>query len=82
MKFAESVAEKEGFDTIRLDAFSENPGAVALYERLGYRRAGTVNFRKGAFFCLEKQVTRIRHDGSPKQAIEAVGDSGSPQPQG
>lgn len=58
MDFAEKEAESKGFDTIRLDVFTENPRAVALYERRGYREAGTVHFRKGLFFCYEKLVSR------------------------
>lgn len=61
MRIAEGLAAARRYDTIRLDAFTENPGAVALYEHLGYRKAGTVPFRKGAFYCYEKQV-----DGSGK----------------
>jgi len=58
MDFAEKEAELKGFDTIRLDAFTENPQAVALYERRGYRKAGTVHFRKGLFSCYEKLISR------------------------
>ena len=53
MRHAESLASA-GYDAIRLDAFAKNPAAVSLYERLGYRRAGTVRFRKGEFICFEK----------------------------
>jgi GNAT superfamily N-acetyltransferase len=55
MRYAEAYAAGR-YDTIRLDAFLSNPAAVALYERLGYRRAGTVEFRKGTFVCFEKPV--------------------------
>ncbi len=58
MDFAEMVAAAENCDCIRLDAFTINPAAVALYENRGYHRAGIVHFRKGDFFCYEKQVTR------------------------
>jgi ribosomal protein S18 acetylase RimI-like enzyme len=56
MQFAYEVAGKYQYATIRLNAFANNPRAVALYERLGYRRAGTVMFRKGPFYCFEIQV--------------------------
>jgi ribosomal protein S18 acetylase RimI-like enzyme len=59
MDFAEGVAAAQGYNAIRLDAFTQNPGAVALYEKRQYRNAGTVMFRKGLFFCLEKEITRI-----------------------
>lgn len=58
MDFAEKIAEKQGYSTIRFDAFTQNPGATALYEHLGYEIAGTVRFRKGVFFCFEKPVKR------------------------
>lgn len=54
MDFAEQTAATAGYAAIRLDAFSQNPTAIALYERRGYRRAGTVRLRKGLFFCFEK----------------------------
>jgi len=56
MDFAEDAAASRGYHAIRLDAFTQNPGALALYERRGYRKAGTVRFRKGDFFCYEKQI--------------------------
>lgn len=59
MKHMETRARELGIPTLRLDAFTENPRAVALYESLGYRRAGLVQFRKGAFYCFEKSVAEI-----------------------
>jgi ribosomal protein S18 acetylase RimI-like enzyme len=56
MQFAYEFAKARQYATIRLDAFAHNPRAVALYERLGYHKAGTVVFRKGLFFCFETQV--------------------------
>ncbi|WP_136796340.1 MULTISPECIES: GNAT family N-acetyltransferase [Desulfosediminicola] len=60
MHHAEAMAAKNGYDTIRLDAFANNPRALILYERLGYHRAGMVKFRKGRFYCYEKKVTAHR----------------------
>jgi ribosomal protein S18 acetylase RimI-like enzyme len=54
MDFAEAKALSQGYDAIRLDAFTKNPLALGLYEHRGYRKAGTVSFRKGLFFCYEK----------------------------
>jgi GNAT superfamily N-acetyltransferase len=56
MAFAEQEAATRGCATIRLDAFTRNPAATLLYEHGGYRRAGTVRFRKGLFSCFEKPV--------------------------
>jgi ribosomal protein S18 acetylase RimI-like enzyme len=56
MGFAERWGQAHGYGAIRLDAFSENPRALRLYERLGYRDAGGATFRKGAFRCFEKRI--------------------------
>lgn len=54
VSFAEDFAKTNGHASIRLDAYSQNPRSLALYERLGYVRQGSVKFRKGDFFCFEK----------------------------
>jgi ribosomal protein S18 acetylase RimI-like enzyme len=56
MGFAEDFGRENGYDSVRLDAFTLNPAAVALYAKRGYRNAGTVSFRKGKFFCFEKKI--------------------------
>lgn len=56
MDFVEQEAAQRRYDTIRLDAFVNNPPAVSLYEKRGYRNAGTVHFRKGLFYCFERRV--------------------------
>lgn len=56
MDYAEEEAKSNGYDTVRLDAFTKNPIAVSLYEKRGYRNAGTVQFRKGQFYCFEKLI--------------------------
>lgn len=58
MDFAEREAASKGYDAIRLDVSSQNPAAIALYERCGYRKAGTLSFRKGIFFCFEKPIDK------------------------
>ena len=54
MQGLEELAWAQGYRCIRLDAFCANPGACRLYEKLGYRRAGRVRFRKGPFSVYEK----------------------------
>ena len=54
MLHAESLARANGSRAIHLDAFTLNPSALALYERLDYRRTGTAQMRKGPFICFEK----------------------------
>jgi GNAT superfamily N-acetyltransferase len=56
MRFAELRARQLGYGALRLDAFTRNPRSLRLYERLGYRDAGPVTFRKGLFRCLEKDL--------------------------
>ena len=56
MDFVEDTALAENYDCIRLDAFIHNPAAFTLYENRGYRKAGSVRFRKGDFFCYEKAM--------------------------
>ncbi len=56
MNFAEKEVASRCYDAIRLDVFTQNPSAIALYERRGYKQAGTVLFRKGFFFCYEKKI--------------------------
>ena len=40
----EAFAREEGFDRLRLDVIDSNPGARALYERVGFRALGTARF--------------------------------------
>lgn len=56
MSFSENYASSNNYAFIRLDAFTENPIACRLYEKLGFEKAGIVNFRKGKFYCFEKSL--------------------------
>jgi ribosomal protein S18 acetylase RimI-like enzyme len=56
MLIAEKLVKEKGIETIRLDAFSNNLFALALYERLGYKRVGEVIWRKGLFYLYEKKI--------------------------
>jgi len=56
MRFIESTFLCSGIQAVRLDAFSLNPYALRLYERLGYRKTGEVTFRKGVFYLYEKKL--------------------------
>lgn len=57
MRFIESTFLGNGIQAVRLDAFSLNPYALRLYERLGYRKTGEVTFRKGVFYLYEKELS-------------------------
>lgn len=63
MDFAEELGQTDGCAAIRLDAFTQNPTAVSLYEKRGYRKAGIVKFRKGPFFCFEKRIEQLKDCG-------------------
>lgn len=54
MTAAEALAKSGGLESVRLDAFSQNPAALRLYQKLGYSKVGEVHFRKGLFFLYEK----------------------------
>lgn len=54
MELVEDFARKEGFASLRLDTFTENPIALQLYKSRGYRIAGTSSYRKGLFHIMEK----------------------------
>jgi len=54
MLHAEVNAREQGCRSIRLDAFTKNPAALALYQGLGYRLTGTALMRKGEFVGFEK----------------------------
>jgi len=56
MHFAEDYGRRNGYAAIRLDVFVHNPSAVGLYTKRQYRNVGTVQFRKGAFYCFEKSM--------------------------
>ena len=57
MHMAEDMLGKNGIKSVRLDAFSLNPYAIKLYQKLGYRKAGEARWRKGLFYLMEKSIT-------------------------
>ena len=56
MKYIEAELKKEGFESIRFDAFTLNPYALRLYDKLGYAKVGYVDWRKGRFILMEKKL--------------------------
>lgn len=56
MSFAEDLARKNGFNSIRLDTFSQNKRNQNFYELRGYTRLGNIYFPKQSehpFYCYE-----------------------------
>lgn len=56
MILIENLLKEQGFSSIRLDAFSENPYSLKMYEKLGYRKVGNAQWRKGLFYLFEKKL--------------------------
>ena len=58
MDYVEEYAAHHDFGSVRLDAYSGNPPALALYRRRGYRQAGEVFFPRRVlpFYCFELDV--------------------------
>ncbi|OPA75381.1 hypothetical protein BVG16_21700 [Paenibacillus selenitireducens] len=58
MAFTEAYAREQGYTSIRLDCFSQNPRAYNLYHQLGYDLRGEVIFPHSTipFYCFEKVI--------------------------
>ncbi|PKM73323.1 MAG: GNAT family N-acetyltransferase [Firmicutes bacterium HGW-Firmicutes-16] len=56
MRHIEAELKKEGAESVRFDAFTLNPYALRLYDKLGYKKVGYVHFRKGRFVLMEKKL--------------------------
>ncbi len=54
--FIENILRNKKIETIRLDAYSLNPISLNMYEGLGFKKAGEVNWRKGLFYLYEKRI--------------------------
>lgn len=52
----ENQLQNMGFESVRLDVFSENPYAIRLYEKCGYVKRGYADWRKGCFWLMEKKL--------------------------
>ena len=58
MRMAETLLREQGVQSIRLDAFTQNPYSLRLYEKLGYRVTGEAVWRKGRFYLMEKLIAQ------------------------
>ena len=54
MEYIESLCKNKGYDSIRLDCFTENPYSRKLYDKTGYSVTGYAEWRKGRFELREK----------------------------
>lgn len=60
-KFTDDFALKNGYEVIRLDAYSDNPVSNNLYLSQGYEIAAGVCFFHGVkkpFYCYEKKIKK------------------------
>ncbi|MCI1740982.1 MAG: GNAT family N-acetyltransferase [Prevotella sp.] len=57
LKYTDNFATRNRYNAIRLDAFPPNERAIKLYEKNGYTKVGSVKFRKGKFYCYEKNIS-------------------------
>ena len=56
MRHIEAELKAVSIDCVRLDAFTLNPYALRMYDKLGYVRVGTAEWRKGRFWLMEKKL--------------------------
>ncbi|MNN59613.1 hypothetical protein D3C81_1747410 [compost metagenome] len=46
----------EEYELGKWDAFSQNPYALRMYEKLNYHTVGEVQWRKDLFYLMEKKL--------------------------
>ena len=52
----ETQVHEMGYESMRLDVFTENPYAQKLYRKSGYQVRGYADWRKGRFDLMEKKL--------------------------
>lgn len=56
LEYIENLCKTQGYETIRLDCFTENPYSRKLYDKAGYKVTGYADWRKGRFELREKKL--------------------------
>ena len=56
LEFIEKTAKLQGYESIRLDCFTQNPYSRKLYDKAGYLVVGYADWRKGRFELREKKI--------------------------
>ena len=56
LEYIENLSKSEGYDSIRLDCFTQNPYSRKLYDKTGYSVTGYADWRKGRFELREKKL--------------------------
>ena len=75
MEHIQRQAVEKGYQAIRLDVFSKNPHALKLYLGCGFEKVGSVRWRKGVFYLMEKYII------ARSPALTSVWRLGRPEPQ-
>jgi len=57
----EAQISEMGYETVRLDVFTENPYAQKLYRKSGYQVRGYADWRKGRFDLMEKKLENNKY---------------------
>ncbi len=56
LQHIENQIKDMGYQSVRLDVFTENPFAQNLYRHHGYEHRGYADWRKGRFDLMEKKI--------------------------
>lgn len=56
LSYIEQIAKQLGAQWIRLDVFAQNPHALRLYQTSGYQKTGSVHWKTGEFYLMEKHL--------------------------
>ena len=56
LEYIEKLCKCQGYESIRLDCFTENPYSRKLYDKAGYSVVGYADWRKGRFELREKKL--------------------------
>ena len=56
LEYIEKLCKSQGYESIRLDCFTENPYSLRLYKKAGYSTVGYADWRKGRFELQEKKL--------------------------
>ena len=60
-----------GYESVRLDVFTENPYAQRLYRNSGYQVRGAADWRKGRFDLMEKKLAPEAGQGSTAEVTSS-----------
>ena len=58
VRYIENDVKKRGFDGIRFLVSKTNPPALAIYNKLGYKKCGETNMYDINWFCYEKKLEK------------------------